>query len=127
MLTVNKNPRPPGQNANATYPELPFDKDWSDLVRATRKAKGWSQDELAERADCTQAMISNIENYTTQQSHNVVPIARVLGIPLPRAYSEDDKEMQWRVLGEDLRRDDPDAFANLLQLAESIVRGKNRS
>lgn len=47
MVLMDKNPRPPGQSANAEYPELPFDKDWADLVRSTRKSKGWSQDDLA--------------------------------------------------------------------------------
>lgn len=127
MVLMDKNPRPPGQSANAEYPEMPFDKDWADLVRSTRKSKGWSQDDLATRAGCTQAMISMIEGFTSQQSRAVVPIARALGIALPRAYSEDDRALQWRVVGDEIRREDPDAFTHLLLLAESIARGRNRS
>lgn len=120
IALMEKRPRPPGQSPNAEYPELPFDKDWSDLVRVTRKSKGISQDDLAAQADTTHATISFIESYEVQQSRAVVPIARALGIELPRGFAEDDKEMLWRVLGGDLRREDPGAFDNALRLVEAM-------
>ena len=77
-------------------------KDFADvfgrIVRKHRKARGLTQEQLAERADLAPKMISLIERFERNPSLNVADsIARGLGLPL------------WRLVkdAEDLRRENP--------------------
>lgn len=52
-------------------------------VRAARKARGWSQEELAAAADVDRTYISGLERGTRNPAISTVErIARALGVPL---------------------------------------------
>ena len=73
-----------------------FARFFAEAVRQRRKAKGLTQEELAERADLASKMISLIERAERNPSVNVAcSVAEGLGIPL------------WRLVkdAEDLRRE----------------------
>jgi transcriptional regulator with XRE-family HTH domain len=58
-------------------------------VRRQRKAKGLTQEELAERADLASKMISLIERFERNPSVNVADsVARGLGVPLWRLVKD---------------------------------------
>lgn len=75
-----------------------FAKAFGQVVRLQRKARGLTQEELAERADLAPKMISLIERFERNPSVNVADkIAQGLAVPL------------WRIVkdAEDLRRKGP--------------------
>ena len=49
-------------------------------LRLRRKAKGWTQKELAERTGSSQAVIQKIENERSLRPRNVVKLAQALGV-----------------------------------------------
>jgi len=51
-----------------------------EIIKAARKAKGWSQAELGERTGITQQQIAKIEGGITRHSRVSALIAEVLGI-----------------------------------------------
>jgi ribosome-binding protein aMBF1 (putative translation factor) len=62
---------------------------FGEAVRKHRKARGLSQEELAERADLTSKMISLIERSERNPSLNVADsIATGLGVPLSQLIQE---------------------------------------
>jgi transcriptional regulator with XRE-family HTH domain len=61
------------------------------IVKRARKAKGWSQPELARRARSTQQTIGKLETGKQQFSSHLPAIAQALGIPLAQVMGcEDD-------------------------------------
>lgn len=103
--------------------EVPFQKEWADMVRRARVAKRWSQAELAGKANCQQALISYIEQYTVKSSTFVRAIADALEIPMPRAYFDDELEERWVNAGRVLRRINEAGFRGLLHGAEVMIAG----
>lgn len=58
-------------------------KQLGNLIRAARKRKGWSQQELAARTGLRQENISIIENgYSSTKLHNLLAILTALGLEL---------------------------------------------
>ncbi len=56
---------------------------FGDIVRKYRKAKGLTQEDLAEKADIASKMVSLVERYERNASLNVAySISRGLGVPL---------------------------------------------
>jgi len=65
--------------------------DLADLVRTTRKQRGWSQQDLAERAGVTLGVISTLERMKAKpQLANRRRILRALGVEEPEASAADD-------------------------------------
>ena len=58
-------------------------------VRALRDAKGWSQQELALRADVRPATISDIERSGKAQIGSLVKVAEALGLHLLDIFEDD--------------------------------------
>ena len=53
-----------------------------DMVTLVREAKGWTQTELADKADVTQGYVSKVENGLTEMTgERLVAVARALGCP----------------------------------------------
>ena len=66
-----------------------FARYFGEAVRRQRKAKGLTQELLAERADLASKMISLIERFERNPSVNVADsIARGLGVPLWRLVKD---------------------------------------
>jgi transcriptional regulator with XRE-family HTH domain len=66
-----------------------FARYFGEAVRRQRKAKGLTQEQLAERADLASKMISLIERFERNPSVNVADsIARGLGVPLWRLVKD---------------------------------------
>jgi transcriptional regulator with XRE-family HTH domain len=66
-----------------------FARLFGEAVRRHRKAKGLTQEQLAERADLASKMISLIERFQRNPSVNVADnIARGLGVPLWRLVKD---------------------------------------
>lgn len=66
-----------------------FARHFGEAVRRQRKAKGLTQEELAERADLASKMISLIERFERNPSVNVADsVARGLGVPLWRLVKD---------------------------------------
>lgn len=61
------------------------DRDFGAQVRATREARGWSQERLASEVGTTQSTIERIENSGSLRSRFRVEVASALGIDLPGA------------------------------------------
>jgi len=121
---VTNTAQPPGQSSLADYPELPFEKEWGQLVRRARVDQKLTQLELAGKVGCEQAMISNIENWAVHSSRAVTPIVAVLNIPGPAQYFTDDLDRRWLEVGRLLRGMNTQTHAALLEAAEAMVRGK---
>jgi transcriptional regulator with XRE-family HTH domain len=58
-----------------------------EIIRKTREAKGWSQDDLARETGISQPAINKIENGKTLKSKYFPKIAQVLGIPIEQLDS----------------------------------------
>lgn len=123
---MTNQPQPPGQSDLSIYPELPFEKEWGQLVRRARVDQGFTQLDLAGKIGCEQAMISNIENWVVKSSRAVTPIVAVLNIPGPAQYFTDDLDRRWLEAGRLLRSSSEQTHAALLEAAESMVRGKGK-
>ncbi len=105
-------------------PEIAFDHDWSQLVKAGRKRAKLNQDDLAGEVGCSQAMISYIENVEpgeTKSSKAVLRIVSRLGIALPRILFATDEERRWVTAGVILRGTNPDGFRAMLTSAEQLI------
>lgn len=116
---MNRDDDIPGDSADER--ELPFQKEWADMVRRARAEKRWSQAELARRVGVEQAMISYIENYTVKSSKAVRRLVEQLDIPMPRQYFDDDLEERWVETGRVLRRINEAGFMGLLHGAEMMI------
>lgn len=74
----------------------PIEEVVGDNVRRLRKAAGWSQIKLADRADVSQRVISNIEQGGGAGSSSIgilESVSRALGVP---NISDDDGWPQYR-------------------------------
>lgn len=64
---------------------------WGDRVRRLREARGWSQDDLAERAGTTQAQVSRIEagRHPNARTDTLWGLADALGVSLDMLVGRD--------------------------------------
>lgn len=104
-------------------PELPTNVHWRELMAATRKKAGLSQEELGRRVDATQVSISKIESGETASSTYIRPICRELSIPLPEHFVDEEQRRFWSELSI-VQRNNPDQYRAVLDLVHSIAVGK---
>lgn len=71
-------------------------------LRELRDARGWTQEELGERADVPQTTVSSLESgrVTRTSDANMARLAKALGVPRRVLYAaagliETDEELQW--------------------------------
>lgn len=110
------------------FPELATNEEWRAMMIRARTSQKISQDALAERAVAmapnllrgSQAVISRLESGDIASSRLVVPICRILDIPLPSHYV-DDTERKWIELWRRLNEKDPARAAATLQFLRSQV------
>ena len=70
----------------------------ASLIKASRKRKGWSEAELAERCATTRATVRKVEQgHPGTQIGTYFEIAHLLGIPLLADNNEKLSEIQMRV------------------------------
>ncbi len=123
MPAVDTKPRPPGQAAIASEPELSFTKEWGALVRRARVDAHMTQRDVADKIGVEQGMISYIENGEVESSRAVMPLVRLLDIPPPKQYFADEEEERWVEVGRVLRRVNEAGFRGLLAAAELMIAG----
>lgn len=101
-------------------PELPADPAFGARVREARKARGWSQWDLARAVapPVSQATISAIERGDTASSA-VLSVCRVLGLG-PPAPGETAEIVRWIEVGRVLARH-PEVFSYHLRHLESLA------
>lgn len=105
---------------NEDDPELATNEEWRGIMVRARKAHGLSQDALAGKLRASQALISKIESGEVSSSSLVLPICRLLSIPLPEHFV-DEFERSWVQLGRALRHRSPNQAKATLELIKSIV------
>lgn len=126
-LVEPRTPRVTRDADDVEHPEIPFTAEWGRMVRNARKQKGMSQEQLAKDARVKQSLISQIEKHIVKSSRAVVPISRVLGIPLPLPRAGDELEERWVNAGRALRWSNESGFKGLLAAAESLISKKKPS
>jgi transcriptional regulator with XRE-family HTH domain len=76
-----------------------FARYFGEVVRKHRKARFFSQEELAERADLASKMVSLIERFERNPTVNVAEsIARAMNVPLWRLIKDAEDLRKERVL-----------------------------
>lgn len=102
-------------------PELATNEEWRGIMVRARKEHGFSQESLGQKLGVSQALISKMESGEVGSSKLVMPICRLLGIPAPEHFV-DEEEKNWVRLGRVLRHRNPEQAKVALQLVESMVR-----
>jgi transcriptional regulator with XRE-family HTH domain len=105
---------------SADPPELATNDEWRAIAVRARKDAKLSQRELGAKVGTSQNMISEIETGGVSSSGFIGPICKVLKIPPPVHY-EDDDQKAWSQLGHLLRTKNLSQFRRLMALAETMV------
>lgn len=87
---------------------------------ATRERKELTQSELATRIGTTQNTISLIESGESSSSRHILPICKVLRIPVPMHYVSAEQQ-RWAIAGHRLEEINPDQFQQVLSLVETMI------
>src|SRR6185312_12868168 len=88
-------------------PELATNDEWRRIMIQARKDQGFTQASLGTEVGLSQVMISKLEGGESTTSTHILRICRVLSIPEPRHYA-DEQSRSWSELGHVLRHGDPD-------------------
>jgi transcriptional regulator with XRE-family HTH domain len=80
------------RNENAALFSLPMENDGKNIgknIRALRLAKGWTQQDLADKLGCTQKTITAYECGTRYPTGDKIPlIAKVLDVSVAELYGQ---------------------------------------
>lgn len=101
-------------------PELATNEEWRGIMVRARKDKKLTQKELGGRVGTSQNIVSLIESGEVATSQFVLPICRVLGIPPPMFFS-DDEQKTWSQLGHILRGKSMKKFRRAMDLVAALV------
>lgn len=102
-------------------PELATNDEWRGIMVRARKEHDLTQDELGNKFGVSQAMISKLETGEAGSSKLVLPICRLLGIPLPEHFV-DEEDREWVRLGRVLRHRNREQAKLAVKLVESMVK-----
>lgn len=102
-------------------PELATNDEWRAIMIRARKDHGMTQEQLAEAVGASQVMISKIESGAASSSTYILRICRVLKIPEPMHFANEEQR-EWSQLGHLLRRTSPDQYQAALRLLRSMVK-----
>jgi transcriptional regulator with XRE-family HTH domain len=85
-------------DADDENPKLSTNGEWRDAMRMERKARGWSQTDLAIACGFPEAQdaISRVETGDVRRSHLVMPICRALEIEPPDFYTDEKMRRFYR-------------------------------
>jgi transcriptional regulator with XRE-family HTH domain len=102
--------------------EIATNEEWRGVMKRARTAHKMSQAALAAAVGVSQAMINKIEKGESGGSGAVLSICRVLAIPAPMNFADEDTK-HWHELGHAARRlMTPEQYGALEKLIESSVR-----
>lgn len=101
-------------------PELATNEEWRAIMVRARKDQDLTQKELGARVGTSQNIISLIESGEVSSSQYVMPICRVLKIPPPMHFS-DDEQKAWSQLGHLLRTKNMKQFRRAMAMIEAMV------
>lgn len=85
-------------------PEQPATTPPGSTIRALRKAKQWTQEDLAKRAGIDRATVSRIERNERYELATLKKIANGLGVELSDLFSE-PRTAAWKLLPNAVRED----------------------
>ena len=104
-------------------PEIATNEEWRTIMVRARKDQGFTQAQLGTRVGTSQNIISLIETGPPEgvsASRFVAPICRVLDIPYPMFF-QDEEQKSWSQLGHVLRHRSMKQFRRAMALVESMV------
>lgn len=113
-------PAMPAPTNTTDRADIALPAEWRAGMKRSREARNLTQGQLGAMVGLTQAAISQIENGVAKSSQHVLKISAALGID-PPSFIDDELVREWQRLGARLRREDPDAFALVLNLARNYV------
>lgn len=95
--------------------DVPISKEWGAMMQRARKARGMTQDDLADATGATQPTISDMEAARLGGSKFVPPVCAALGIPSPIFFAKDEYDERWVEAGRFLRARSMRRFLNYLE------------
>lgn len=107
-------------------PEISTNPHWRGIMVRARKAHvvddhPMTQKELGTKVGCSQVTISKIENGEQDASDRILEICRVLSIPAPQHF-EDEDSRTWSELGRVLRAGSPEQYEAARRLVETMAK-----
>lgn len=75
----------------------------AERIAAARKHAGFNQEELADKAGCTQDMISKLENGVRKKTSHIVKIARACGVSVDWLDSGEGEMLEHAVYARDAK------------------------
>jgi len=107
-------------------PEISTNPHWRGIMVRARKAHmvddhPMTQKELGAKVSCSQVTISKIESGEQDSSDRILDICRVLSIPAPQHF-EDEDSRTWSELGRVLRAGNPDQYEAARRLVEALAK-----
>ena len=101
-------------------PELTTNSEWRAIMIRARKEHELTQKELGAKVGTSQNIVSLIESGEVSSSQYVLPICKVLGIPPPRFFENED-DAAWSQLGHLLRTKNMKQFRRAMALIEAMI------
>lgn len=101
-------------------PELATNEEWRAIMHRARKDQKLSQKELGARVGTSQNIVSLIESGEVTSSSYVLAICKVLKIPPPMHFDNED-DATWSQLGHLLRTRNMKQFRRALALVEAML------
>lgn len=88
-------------------------------IKAMREAKGWTQDELAEKSNISRSQLAQIESEARPANTlRLNAIATALGVPTGALFSTSEHD---DILMDAARRLSPEDRASLVRMAEALA------
>lgn len=102
-------------------PELAANEHWRGIMIRARKAHGLSQEQLGARVGVSQTVISKLEGGDQTASNRILAICRVLSIPAPQHFTDEDA-LAWSELGHVLRAGNDEQYRAARAMVEAMVK-----
>lgn len=111
--------------AEEETPELATNEEWRLIMVRARKDHSMTQEQLGKAVGTSQVMISKIESGEAGSSSFVLAICRVLNIPEPVHFANEEQR-EWSQLGHVLRQQ-PERYRAALNLLKLMVEQEERA
>jgi len=94
---------------------------FGERLREAREMKGWSQSELADELDVTQAMISQLENGRRRPTPAVITkLAEVLGVERELLAGQSEGEFEKALLMRNLKGLSPESLKKINEFVDLV-------
>jgi transcriptional regulator with XRE-family HTH domain len=103
-------------------PEIPTTAEWREEMKAARKARGWTQGDLARKlGGITQAGVSDIETGRSSGSDRVLDVCRLLGID-PPIVTNNEVQRRWVEIGRVLQSRAPNTLRRQMEFLADVIK-----